>query len=112
MGNVQLFIWKTGFPGTPVSLTICVLATTSDLCSYFFGSASSHLVQQSRCARVQAGMTGPELEAELRKHDLTLRHYPQSFEFATVGGWVATRSGGEDLLNTSSGWLSKATRVI
>lgn len=44
--------------------------------------------------KVQAGAAGPELEAELKKHGLVLRHYPQSFEFSTVGGWIATRAGG------------------
>ncbi|MFC7546839.1 FAD-binding oxidoreductase [Plantactinospora sp. GCM10030261] len=48
----------------------------------------------SRAARVQAGILGPALEARLRRHDLTLRHFPQSFEFSTVGGWLATRAGG------------------
>ena len=46
-------------------------------------------------ATVQAGMTGPALEAALGEHGLTLGHHPQSFEFATVGGWVATRSAGQ-----------------
>jgi alkyldihydroxyacetonephosphate synthase len=48
----------------------------------------------SLAARVQAGATGPALEEQLREHGLTLRHFPQSFEFATLGGWIATRSGG------------------
>jgi alkyldihydroxyacetonephosphate synthase len=48
----------------------------------------------SRAARIQAGALGPALEAELRPHGLTLRHFPQSFEFSTLGGWIATRSGG------------------
>ncbi len=48
----------------------------------------------SRLARLQAGMTGPALEAALAPHDLTLRHFPQSFEFSTLGGWIATRAGG------------------
>lgn len=48
----------------------------------------------NRAARVQAGVFGPALEARLRGHGLTLRHFPQSFEFSTVGGWLATRSGG------------------
>ena len=34
------------------------------------------------------------MEAILKKENLTLRHYPQSFEFSTLGGWIATRSGG------------------
>ena len=49
----------------------------------------------SLTATVQAGMTGPELEAALEQHELTLGHFPQSFEFSTVGGWVATRSAGQ-----------------
>jgi alkyldihydroxyacetonephosphate synthase len=48
----------------------------------------------SLAARVQAGVFGPALEEQLKPHGLTLRHYPQSFEFSTVGGWLATRSGG------------------
>jgi len=48
----------------------------------------------SRAARVQAGVLGPALEDQLRPHGLTLRHYPQSFEFSSLGGWIATRSGG------------------
>lgn len=48
----------------------------------------------SRSARVQAGALGPLLEAQLRPHGLTLRHFPQSFEFSTLGGWLATRAGG------------------
>jgi alkyldihydroxyacetonephosphate synthase len=48
----------------------------------------------SRAARIQAGIFGPALEDALRPHGLTLRHFPQSFEFSTLGGWIATRSGG------------------
>jgi alkyldihydroxyacetonephosphate synthase len=50
--------------------------------------------RQSRAARIQAGVLGPALEDQLRPHGLTLRHYPQSFEFSSLGGWIATRSGG------------------
>jgi len=50
--------------------------------------------QTSMAARIQAGATGPALEEGLREHGLTLRHFPQSFEFSTLGGWVATRAGG------------------
>jgi alkyldihydroxyacetonephosphate synthase len=53
----------------------------------------------SRAARIQAGATGPVLEAQLAEHGLTLRHYPQSFEFATLGGWIATRAGGHFATN-------------
>lgn len=48
----------------------------------------------SRAARIQAGIMGPALEQALGRHDLTLRHFPQSFEFSTLGGWIATRSAG------------------
>src|SRR6266850_6685223 len=48
----------------------------------------------SRAARIQAGTLGPDLEAALQPHGLTLRHFPQSFEFSTLGGWIATRAGG------------------
>jgi len=50
--------------------------------------------QTSRLARIGAGTLGPALEQELAAHGLTLRHYPQSFEFSTLGGWLATRAGG------------------
>jgi len=42
----------------------------------------------------QGGAYGPAIEQRLRPHELTLRHYPQSFEFSTLGGWLATRAGG------------------
>ena len=48
----------------------------------------------SLAARIQAGASGPVLEQQLREHGLTLRHFPQSFEFSTLGGWIATRAGG------------------
>jgi alkyldihydroxyacetonephosphate synthase len=48
----------------------------------------------SRAARIQAGVLGPALEAQLRPRGLTLRHFPQSFEFSSLGGWIATRAGG------------------
>jgi alkyldihydroxyacetonephosphate synthase len=48
----------------------------------------------SRAARIQGGALGPVLEDQLRPEGYTLRHYPQSFEFSTLGGWLATRSGG------------------
>jgi alkyldihydroxyacetonephosphate synthase len=48
----------------------------------------------SLAARIQAGATGPRLEEQLRQHGLTLRHFPQSFEYSTLGGWIATRAGG------------------
>ena len=49
---------------------------------------------ESMAARIQAGASGPGLEEQLRQHGLTLRHFPQSFEYSTLGGWIATRAGG------------------
>lgn len=48
----------------------------------------------SRSARIQAGATGPRLEEQLAPHGLSLRFYPQSFAWSTLGGWIATRAGG------------------
>ncbi len=48
----------------------------------------------SRAALIEGGAYGPALEAQLKPHGLTLRHFPQSFEYSTLGGWIATRSGG------------------
>jgi alkyldihydroxyacetonephosphate synthase len=53
----------------------------------------------SRAARIQAGVLGPSLEDQLRPHGYTLRHFPQSFEFSALGGWIATRSGGHFATN-------------
>ena len=47
-----------------------------------------------RVLRVQAGIFGPELERQLRPTGLTMRFFPQSFEFSTLGGWIATRAAG------------------
>lgn len=44
------------------------------------------------------GATGPEVEAQLEAHGRCLGHYPQSWELATLGGWVATRSSGQESL--------------
>jgi alkyldihydroxyacetonephosphate synthase len=48
----------------------------------------------SRAARIQAGAFGPRIEEQLAPHGFTLRHFPQSFEHSTLGGWIATRAGG------------------
>lgn len=48
----------------------------------------------SLAARIQGGALGPQIEDQLRPQGLTLRHFPQSWEFSTLGGWIATRAGG------------------
>lgn len=50
---------------------------------------------RSLTATVEPGIFGPELERQLGHAGLTLGHFPQSFEYSTVGGWVATRSAGQ-----------------
>src|SRR6266545_4368854 len=67
----------------------------------------------SRAARIQAGVLGPALEEQLRPHELTLRHFPQSFEFSTLGGWLATRAGGHfATLYTHIDDLTESLRVV
>jgi len=46
-------------------------------------------------ATIEAGIYGPALEEALQKHGVTLAHYPQSFEFSTLGGWIAARGAGQ-----------------
>ena len=53
------------------------------------------LDEASHRATFEAGACGPEVESQLRAHGYTLGHYPQSFELSTLGGWVATRSSGQ-----------------
>lgn len=66
-----------------------------------------------RVACIEAGATGPRVEAHLAPHCLTLRHFPQSFEFSTLGGWVATRAGGHyATLLTHIDDLTQAVRVV
>ena len=50
---------------------------------------------ESGTAVLQAGLLGPEAEAALAAHGLTLGHFPQSFEYASIGGFAATRSSGQ-----------------
>ena len=53
------------------------------------------LDEDSRLATFGAGVRGPALEAQLQARGYTLGHYPQSFELSTLGGWIATRSSGQ-----------------
>ncbi len=67
----------------------------------------------SSAARIQAGATGPGLEEQLKEHGLTLRHFPQSFEYSTLGGWIATRAGGHfATLETHIDDLVESVRAI
>jgi alkyldihydroxyacetonephosphate synthase len=69
--------------------------------------------RESHTARIQAGAIGPEIESQLNEKGLTLGHFPQSFQFSTLGGWIATRAAGQ----TSIGYgkiedMTQAVRVV
>ncbi len=69
--------------------------------------------RRSLTARLGAGLRGPEAEAALNAEGVVLGHFPQSFEYATIGGFAATRSAGQ----ASSGYgrfdaLVSAVRLI
>jgi alkyldihydroxyacetonephosphate synthase len=54
------------------------------------------LDEVSGIAELGAGLSGPEAERLLGEHGFSIGHFPQSFEFATIGGFAATRSSGQD----------------
>jgi alkyldihydroxyacetonephosphate synthase len=56
------------------------------------------LDKESQIATFGSGTAGPDVEAQLRAQGYTLGHFPQSFECSTLGGWVATRSSGQQSL--------------
>jgi alkyldihydroxyacetonephosphate synthase len=61
-------------------------------------SRFNHLLELdevSQLATFEAGIVGPEIESQLKPRGYTLGHFPQSFEFSTLGGWVVTRSSGQ-----------------
>ncbi|MGO4376869.1 FAD-binding oxidoreductase [Pseudoduganella sp. RAF53_2] len=57
-----------------------------------------YLDKEAQLATFGAGVFGPDLEAQLRAHGYMLGHFPQSFEYSTLGGWVVTRSSGQQSL--------------
>ncbi|XP_063825120.1 alkyldihydroxyacetonephosphate synthase [Ostrinia nubilalis] len=61
---------------------------TSEMCDILW------LDKEQLLARVQAGIVGQDLEREMRARGFTVGHEPDSFEFSTLGGWVATRASG------------------
>jgi alkyldihydroxyacetonephosphate synthase len=50
--------------------------------------------EESGLARIQAGVLGPDMEAQLGQRGWTLGHFPDSFTHSSLGGWIATRSSG------------------
>jgi alkyldihydroxyacetonephosphate synthase len=61
-------------------------------------------------ARAEAGIYGPHLEEQLQAQGYTLGHYPQSFEFSTLGGWIASRGAGHqsNKYGKAEHWLASA----
>ena len=99
VGGVEPDVGK-GYPGT---LTIDLRGLDQVL----------EVDQISGLARIQAGILGPALEAQLEPYGLTLRHYPQSFEHSSLGGWIATRSAGHHAtLRTHVDDLVASLRVV
>jgi alkyldihydroxyacetonephosphate synthase len=66
------------------------------------------LDEVSRLAILEPGLRGPEAEARLAERGYTLGHFPQSFEFASIGGFAATRSSGQ----ASAGYGRFDERVV
>src|SRR5204862_3716217 len=67
----------------------------------------------SRAALSAEGTLGSGLEAQLKPHGLTLRHFSQSYEWSTLGGWIATRSGGHyATLHTHIDEFVESVRVV
>jgi len=67
----------------------------------------------SRLARIQAGVLGPEMERQLNAAGWTMGHFPDSFTHSTLGGWIATRSSGmQSDVYGDIGQITKAVRVV
>ncbi|MGI9156880.1 MAG: FAD-binding oxidoreductase [Marmoricola sp.] len=73
---------RDGFAGV-ISLDLCRLNRLVDVDA------------ESMTAVLEPGLRGPEAEALLSEHGLTLGHFPQSFEYASIGGFAVTRSSGQ-----------------
>lgn len=73
------------FPGGPPTVTLDLSGLRRLL----------SLDEMNRVAVFEAGVCGPELEQDLSARGYTLGHFPQSFEYSTLGGWIATRSCGQ-----------------
>lgn len=78
---------------TPPSGDKAVLTLHMDRINRFIA-----LDRDAQLATFGAGISGPDLEAQLRAQGYTLGHFPQSFEYSTLGGWVVTRSSGQQSL--------------
>jgi len=86
--------------GTSVTGGVNVIAGDTAVCTMDLErmAGMTDLDEVSGLATFGPGTTGPATEAALNAHGLTLGHFPQSWELSTVGGWVATRSSGQESL--------------
>ncbi len=86
--------------GTSVTGGVNVIAGDDPVCTMDLErmAGMTDLDEISGLATFGPGTTGPATEAALNAHGLTLGHFPQSWELSTVGGWVATRSSGQESL--------------
>src|SRR3954451_8727841 len=66
--------------------------------------------EASRLARVQPGVFGPHLEEQLNARGWTVGHFPDSFSYSTLGGWIATRSSG--MQSDKYGDVADLTRAV
>jgi alkyldihydroxyacetonephosphate synthase len=66
--------------------------------------------EESRLARVQTGVFGPDLEHQLNARGWTIGHFPDSFTHSTLGGWIATRSSG--MQSDKYGDIADLTRAV
>ena len=69
-----------------------------------------NLDPESGLVRAQAGIFGPQLEQQLQAKGWSLGHFPQSFEYSTLGGWLATRSAGQN--STLYGKIEHMTAAV
>lgn len=86
--------------GTSVAGHITPLADSRPVLTLSLAKMNSLLAldRESQIATLGAGANGPRVEALLNAEGYTLGHFPQSFELSTVGGWVVTRSSGQQSL--------------
>ena len=96
-GGVQVIPWGGG---TSVTGGVNVTPGDAPVVTLDLGRMAGllHLDQVSGLASFGPGTTGPDVESALFDHELTLGHFPQSWELSTVGGWVVTRSAGQESL--------------
>lgn len=83
--------------GTSVTLGLAVPSSEQRMVasvSLSFMQKILHLDRDALLLSVEAGAVGAVLEEQLQSLGVTLGHEPDSFEFSTVGGWVATRASG------------------